>query len=279
MTLRHFWIWAVLLAALFWAPGARAQGTGFGRAQDAIDVTERRIELADALIPDTPSTPATNELALARQIQSRARSALAGGQYAIAERTTLEARAHADRAIAIVRGLPDPDRVLIQVERTSEIVDRARERLGDCGEDRARALLRVGQEMQQRAMVAVDESRYLAALQLTMSARERILKAMRLCNVTETLSETASRALRRTDDVISRAREAADHGGSEEAVRALGHASSIQDDARAEFDSGHYEASLRLTQSARLIALRIARRAPRPGSPGRSPAAGSRRPR
>ena len=38
---------------------------------------------------------------------------------------------------------------------------------------------------------AVRESRYLAALQLTLSARERLLKAMRLCKVTESAAELA----------------------------------------------------------------------------------------
>lgn len=278
MIARHMACGLLLVCALL-PTGALAQGPGSGRAQDALEVTERRIELAEALVPDSPATQATSELALARQLQARARSAFSAGQYLIAERGTLEARAHADRAIAIVRGLPDPDRVLIQVERTEELVERARERAADCTDTRARALLRVGQEMQDRAERAVRESRYLAALQLTMSARERVLKALRLCNAAETVGETAARALQRTDDVLARARDLLEGGGLEEPRRALEHAMSIQGEARAEYEAGHFEPSLRLTQSARLIGLRIARRDPSAGPEGRAPGRGPRRPR
>jgi tetratricopeptide (TPR) repeat protein len=270
---RHGLGLVLMIAGLLVHAPVGAQGHLAGRAQEAMELTDRRIELAEAAVPDEPPSPATAELQLARQIQGRARAAYGGGQYVIAERTTVEARTHADRAIAIVRGLPDPDRVLIQVERTSELVERSRDRLADCDETRARSLLRVGYEMQGRAEVAARESRYLAALQLTMSARERLQKAMRLCNVAESLGETASRALQRTDDVLARAREIVDEGAPEEALRALRRAGALQSEARAEYSSSHFERSLQLTQHARVIAQRVVRREPppRPGSRGGPP--------
>jgi hypothetical protein len=270
MTARHFCIPAlVALAALLAPVGAGAQGGWSGRVQDALEITERRIELADALVPQGDVSRASSELTLAKQVQVRARSAFDAAQYGIAERATLEARTHADRAIAIVRGLPDPDRVLVQVERTAELAERAGERLADCTETRARSLLRVGQEMQVRAEAAVRQSRHLAALQLTMSARERLFKAMRLCNVTESLGENAARALQRTDDVIARAREALDERGAPEARRNLDRAVSLQFEAQAEYRAERFEASLRLTHTARLAAKRILRPVQGPGPRGR----------
>ena len=269
MIARHFWFAGLIsLVALLAPAGATAQAQWSERVRDAIEVTDRRIEIADALVPPGDVTQAAAELALARQIQVRARSAFDAGQYGIAERATLEARAHADRAIAIVRGLPDPDRVLVQVERTGELVERARERLADCTETRARSLLRVGEEMQARAEAAVRQSRHLAALQLTMSARERVFKAMRLCNVAESLAENAARALQRTDDVIARARETLEEQGAPEARLALERAASLQFEARAEFRAGRFEASLRLTHTARLAAKRALRPGQGPGPRG-----------
>jgi hypothetical protein len=252
-----------MLVLLLAPSGAGAQGQWSGRVQDALELTDRRIELADALVPPGDVSQAASELTLARQVQVRARSAFDAGQYGIAERVTLEARSHADRAIAIIRGLPDPDRVLMQVERTAELAERARERLADCTDTRARALLRVGLEMQSRAEAAVRQSRHLAGLQLTMSARERIFKAMRLCNVTESLGELAARALQRTDDVIARAREALDEQGAPEARRALERAVSLQFEAQAEYRAERFETSLRLTHTARLAANRVLRPGPR----------------
>ena len=271
MTPRLAWLPALLALATLLAPaGSRAQGAWEGRVQDALEVTDRRIELGDALVPESGAAQAVSELALAKQLQVRARSAFGAAQYGIAERTTLEARGHADRSIAIVRGLPDPDRVLVQVERTSELVERARERLADCAETRARSLLRVGQEMQARAEAAVRQSRHLAALQLTMSARERVFKAMRLCNVTESLGENAARALQRTDESISRAREAVDEErASADARRSLERAVALQFEAQSEFRAERFEAALRLTHTARLAAQRALRQGPGPAPRGR----------
>lgn len=251
----------MLLALVVAAPPnrAHAQTPAGDRVQGALEVTDRRIELATTLVSADSPAQASSELSLARQQQERARSAFAAAQFGLAERATLEARAHADRSIAIVRGLPDPERVQVQVERTAELVERARERLADCSESRAKALLRVGQEMQLRAEAAVDQSRYLAALQLTMSARERILKAMRLCNVTESLGENAARALQRTDDVIARARERLGDEGPSVSRQALDRAQSLQAEAQSEYRAQRYEAALRLTHTARIAAQRAAR--------------------
>jgi len=271
MIARHRWSFVlVALVALLVPAGAGAQGQWGERVRDALEQTDRRIELADALVGPGDVSQASAELALARQIQVRARSAFEAAQYGVAERSTLEARAHADRAIAIVRRLPDPERVLVQVERTGELAERARERLADCTETRARSLLRVGEEMQARAETAVRQSRYLAALQLTMSARERIFKAMRLCNVTESLGEHAARALQRTDEVVARAREGLEERTSDEARRSLERAVALQSEAQAEYRAQRFESALRLTHAARLAAKRSLR-------PGQGPGPRSRR--
>lgn len=267
MNSRHLWLLALGVAALVGAPrDAVAQANLAGRVQESIEVTERRIELAESLVPQADPSRATSEIALARQLQARARSAFASTQFGLAEKSTLEARNHADRAIAIVRGLPDPDRVQVQVERTAELAERARERLADCTDTRARALLRVALEMQGRAEAGVRESRHLAALQLTMSARERLFKAMRLCNVAENLGENAARALSRTDDVIARAGEVSEADETGPAREQLARAVSLQAEAKSEYRDEHFESALRLTHTARLIAKRVLQRMVSPGA-------------
>lgn len=259
MTPKRFFIGVLLVLGGLLLPAAEAHAQWAGRVEDALETTDRRIELAESLVPAGENTSAATELAMAKQLQVRARSAFQGAQYGLAERLTLEARARADRAIAILRGLPDPDRVLAQVERTRELAERARERLADCEETRARSLLRVGLEMQVRAEAAARESRYLAALQLTLSARERLLKAMRVCKVSESTAEIARRAIQRTDDLISRARAVLDDPARPEAARAVERAAALQAEAQSEFRAGRYETSLRLTRAARLGAERALR--------------------
>jgi hypothetical protein len=199
------------------------------------------------------------ELAEAIRVQANAKTEFAAAHYLLALNLTRRARLHADKAIALVRGLPDPDRVLVQLERTRELLDRARERIEECDLDRARAMLRAAFEMQLRAEASAPEGRYLAALQLTMSARERALRALRLCNLQDNLHDAAERALTRTDELISRARDMVAEHHSDQARQALNRAIELEAEAWTQFRADHLEASLRLTQSARTFAHRAIR--------------------
>src|SRR5688572_22115959 len=152
-----------------------AQDLTAERVQTALDRTDERIQLAQSLVADADHAQAELEVSAAVSLQSQAKVAFQQGLGASAEirlrlfqqaiDLTLRARARADRAISLIQGLPDPERVLSQVERTRELLDRARERIEECNNDRARALLRVALEMQVRAEAAIRDSRYLAALQ------------------------------------------------------------------------------------------------------------------
>lgn len=240
---------------------AVAQDLTPARVQDALDQTDRRIEFAETLTSGSGNATALSELGLAKDIQIRAKTAFSAGQLGFALRLTLDARGHADRSIAILRRLPDPDRVRVQVERTSELLERARENLRECEDNRARALIRVAFEMQVRAGTALTESRYLAALQLTMSARERAFKAMRLCNLEDSLEESVTRALSRTDDALARARDLIGGAHDPRAIQALQSAERMQAEAQTEYRAGHGPQALRMTQSARALANRAIRNA------------------
>lgn len=248
-----------LLGLLAGTAAASAQPLTPERVQVALDRTDRRIEQAELLVTNTDNDRARAELDAAVDLQGQAKSAFGSSDLALAMKLTLAARGHADRAIAIVRGLPDPDRVVAQLERTRDLLERARDRIEECDQDRARAMLRTAFEMQDRAEGAARDGRYLAALQLTLSARERGLKALRLCHLEENLQAAAERALRRTDQVIQRAHDAvSDHAG-EPARQALARAVQVQTRARGEFRDGHFAPSLRLTQVARASAFRAIR--------------------
>ena len=107
---------------------------------------------------------------------------------------------------------------------------------------------------------------YLAALQLTMSARERALRALRLCNVEENLQRqrgARAAAHRRGDRARPRRGRGRDREPARAGARARGRAAGP---GLGEFRAEHFEASLRLTQSARAFAhraLRLARHAAR----------------
>lgn len=245
------------LASLYSLP-ALAQAE---RLSEELAMTDRRIELAESVVQGSADATARQELGLAVDLQQRARTAASASQPVVALRLTREARLHADRAIAIIRGLPDPDRVSAQVERTRDLLDRARERIESCEDPRARNLVRVAAEMQSRAESALREARYVAALQLTLSAQDRLSRALRACRLEETAQEGAARAMQRTEDVLERARAACESSPSETSNQALSRAESVQADAAREYRAQRYEAAMRLTLASRAIAHRVLRMA------------------
>jgi hypothetical protein len=256
------WI-LVMLATMFAVLGTLAVSPAAaqdGAAVEAeLDRTDRRIEQAESAVNDADVPASRLELNEAIRIQANARLAFTQLHPRLALDLTFRARARADRAIALVEGLPDPDRVLAQLERTREVLERTRDRIEECNRDRPRALFATALEMQRRADDAARGGRYLAALQLTLGARERAQRALRLCNVQEDVRENAERALNRTDDALERARDAAgDHMG-DRVKDALQRATAAQARARSEFQAQHFDVALRLTMSARTWAYRVVR--------------------
>lgn len=259
---------AIAITAVLALP-ARAQDGS--RVQLEIQRTDDRIAQATAVVSGSGNERAESALANANSLQAAAKRAFDASQFAIALRNTMDARLRADGSIAIIRGQPDPERVQSQVERTRDLLQRAQPRIDECSDDRARALLRGALEMQSRAEVALDAQRGLAALRLTMSARERGWRALQICHLSDDPGEGAERAIRRTDDLLDRARQEIEEDGAPgtRVEAALRLATDLQSRAWAEFRAGRQDAALRLTQSARDAghrALVLAGRRP-PGPP------------
>jgi hypothetical protein len=229
------------------------------RVQDAIDITDRRIQQAKDLLAVTPNAVAAAEVDQAVQLQGIAKQYFAQARYAAAARATFDARVHADRAVALLKGLPDPGRVQDQLVRTREVLDRARHRLAQCDLPAPREMLRTALDMQTRAELAYSETRYLAALQLTMSARERVLRALQLCNAGDSFGDTVEHALQRTDDELARAHELVGADADERSRQLLANADSVQLRAKVEAQAGHPRVALRLTRMAREQAYRAIR--------------------
>jgi hypothetical protein len=245
----------------------RAESPSLEGARSALEVTDRRIERAEAALSNSRDDQARSELDIAWDLQSRARGAFSAAQPAWVEGLALEARGYVARAPAVTQGLPGPDRVQAELERSREILGLAAQRLHECRDARAQAMLRVAFEMEDRAENAAHAGRYLGALQLTRGARERGLRALGLCRLQDDVQGAAQRALQRTDRVLARARTLLlDPGGRrgpapEQARAALRRAGELQDDAAREFRGEHYPTSLRLTLRARTLAQRAARAA------------------
>lgn len=268
MRFMRVWLLIAMVSLAVSQAEALAQGRAMRRGRMPMEETDRRIELAETVVSASGDDQARGELVLAKGLRERARSAADSGRFRVAAMLSGQAREHADRAVVLGRGLPTQERSRAQWDRTGELLNRAGPLIQTCGDDRARELLRAAREMQDRSRMADAAGRYLGALQLTKGARERCLRALRLCRVEDDVQHAAERALVRTDEVLARARGQLESGPAEgEALprlrEAISRAGALQEDASRQFRDGRFEASLQLTLAARRLAHRAVGSRPR----------------
>src|SRR5437016_10400741 len=99
--------------------------------QREADLTDARLAQAGPIVSAADNAEARSDLALATDFQARSRLEIGAGRCLVALNFTRRARLRALHAVSLVRGLPDPDRIQVQLERSREILDRSRERLRD----------------------------------------------------------------------------------------------------------------------------------------------------
>ena len=256
MRMREFLL--ILLLGLATPALCGAQESG-DRARAEIERTEQRVERARALVAGVPDATAQAEVARAIELQAGARSAHRQGRPRVALDLTLRARAAADRALAAINGLPDPDRVASQLDLTRELLERSSARIAGCDQGRGRGWFAAAGDMQRRAEAAARVGNHLAALQLTLGARDRAERALRQCNAVDDSRDGTERALRRTEEMIGRARDRLGANPPDRARRLLERAVEVQAQAQRELRDRHADAAVTLTLSARAFALRAER--------------------
>ena len=181
-----------------------------------------------------------------------AREQLSNQRYGLAIKFARAAMEHAKEAWEIVRGSVDPERVRAELERTDNLIERAREQLRLFPNERARQLLNKAIAWQEQARAAFDGRRFGLALKLTLSARDLILRAWE--NVRGRLTpELVERALAETDRLISNWSETIKSQGPIEAKELLGQAIEHQAKAQQSYESKNLKAAFAETSVARRL--------------------------
>lgn len=153
-------------------------------------------------------------LNLALNEQETARRYFDARRYALALRFTRAARQHGREALGMVRRRGGREQVEQELERTDQLLVRARERAGKSTEDRARDILARAEALQQQAREAFRAERLPQALRLTLAARNLLLRAWEGARG-ETDPELAEAAAADNDRLISEWRSTVDREGDE----------------------------------------------------------------
>jgi len=167
------------------------------------------------------NVPRANQLwKMARTEQSAAENHLAASRYGYALKFTLAAREHGRAAFAAIRGRVGVERVERELDRTDGLIEKARGRLGQTAARRATEVLNKAVELQRQARQAFSENRSLAALRLTLAARDLLLRAWEAGRAGVTL-ELVEQALAGNDALIGDWAESVRAGADTPAAKLL----------------------------------------------------------
>ena len=237
---------AASCAILFCAP-ASAQSRDQVRGD--LEATERILERAEEGVKETGSLIGQGSLEHARELLARAWEAYRGGTHDQTRKLTLAAREQALKAIGAVQVSDyNVSTVRRQIDQTDEILRRARDKIGASINQTAISLLEIALGIQVEAHGFLRGNRLKIALKATLKARETVNRALDIAGS----SLTVEKELRRTDELIDRARSRALELGSNGSVRdAIEGARSTQLKAREEYESGNLKAARTRTMKAR----------------------------
>jgi tetratricopeptide (TPR) repeat protein len=244
----------ILAGALSLTPEAGAQG---GQdVEEALRRTDELLQQAAEVVRSADSQRARILLDQAYAIQRNAWTQFQNGHPRLATRLTIEARDLAKRAVRLAREDSSlRTRARRELEKAWDMLQRAREQLGDVS-DHAGRLLQEAHQQIERGRSQFQEQNYEPAMRLAISAQRLVRQALGSTGGAGG-ADRLERELERTDRLIERAREVIAGSDLPEARRALERAMSLQQDAWAAYRSERFRVALAATKEARNLAARV----------------------
>jgi hypothetical protein len=186
--------------------------------QFAIERTDAFLDRIAPFLSDCPNEQATRLFTTALDLQRHAKDALQQGRPRIALSQTTDARGRATRALRLAEAScgDSPDRAQRAVERTDQLLEDSAW-LSDQGSKAARGY-DGAMAAQQRAKHQLDQGRYPDALDLTLQARDQLVRA--LSRSDRPLGKDAvAQAVQASAERLQRSRVAVSAGTSDGAQR------------------------------------------------------------
>lgn len=263
----------ILMIALF-AGTIGAMGVD-AMAQSVTDLAnlERELENTEALIQraaemahDASNAQAAELVKKAIEVQTQARQSFANSRFEMARILTTAARKLAAKAIGLMQN-PDArgDRVQAELERTDDLLGRAREHLDPSSPESAHTFLAAAHRQQEQAWQLYRASEIRPALRMTLQVREMLRKlAGRLGDIN---TDRLEALLKRTEDLVAQANDAALASGNPAALQLAGRATEMLNRAKEFLTQGQAQAAKRHLEQAGNLARKSMRQGEQ-GTPG-----------
>ena len=228
---------------------------------------ERELEKTDAVIVRAKEAvwasrnpKAENLLKMAEILQNKARDNFHLLRYRLTLKLTLEARKKAYVAIGFTKKDEENENLVLKaIERTDQIISRAKEVGNRLKNRRTSSLLEMAINNQQKAKEFFKEHKLKMALKFTLKARETAQKVLSLTNKGKRLDRLARKELEITDRFIEKASAIIPESQIQKADRLFNQARSLQEKAWDMFNQKRFAKAIKNSQKARELVQKALR--------------------
>ena len=225
-----------------------------------LEKTDAVIVRAKEAVSESRNPKAENLLEMAVNLQNKAKDAFSMIRYKLAIELTLMARKSAYEAIGFTkRDEENENLVLKAIERTDQIISKAKEVGSELENKRIFSLLEMAINNQQKAKEFFKEHKLKAALKLTLKAREMAQKVLNLANKEKRLDRLAQKELERTDRLIRKASFVVQGSHNQTANRLLEKAKSLHEKAWDLFNQKRFTKAIKNSQRTRELVQKALR--------------------
>ena len=216
-----------------------------------LDKTGKVIKRAKEAVAESENPKVQTLFDIAINLQGNAKHARDRGRFGLAVKLTLRAREKAFEAIGISKRSEENENLVLKaIERTDQIITKAKERGFLTESQRASSLLEAAIKNQHRAKEFFNEHKLRVALKLTLRARESAKKSIELAESKNKLERFARRELERTGRLIEKALTIIQKSGDPKAQNLLDKGVDRQEKAGDLFRQKRFEKAIRNTRKA-----------------------------
>lgn len=225
-----------------------------------LEKTDAVIDRAKEAVSESRNPKAENLLKMAEILQKKAKEAFYMIRYKLAIELTLKARKKAYEAIGFTKKDEENENLVLKaIERTEQIIRKAKEVGNRLKNRRASSLLEMAINNQQKAKEFFKEHKLKMALKFTLKAREMAQKVLNLANKEKRQDRLAEKELERTDRFIERASVIIQESQNRRANELLNQARNLQGKAKDMFNQKRFTKAIKNSHKARELVQKALR--------------------
>ncbi len=237
-----------------------AQGQIRENIERELKRTDVVIRRAKEAVLESRNPKAENLLLMATNLQGKAKEAFSMIKYRLALQLTLKGREKAYEAIGFTKRDEENENLVLKViERTDQIINKAKEVVGELRKRRLASLLQMAIDNQQKAKEFFKEHKPKMALKLSLKAKEMAQRILTMAKGEKRVDRLAEKELKKTDELTQKTWLIVQESQDQKAKKLFDRSTRLQEKAWNLFHQGRFTGAIKESRKARELVRKALR--------------------